>query len=186
MTLPPGYEGNLSSNIVCKFKKSLYGKSTSKPATTPIDLNHKFCMEGEVIVDREMYQRLIGHLLYLTHSRLDISYGVSILKCYYLKGTPGKGVLFKHSEEVNIEMFIDVDYVGSMIDQKSTSGHLTFIDGNLVTWRSKKQNVVAHSSAKVELRAFAQGVCERDFELQYICKICQQPEDSCFQIRTIS
>ncbi|CAA7399002.1 unnamed protein product [Spirodela intermedia] len=128
MTLPPGYEGNLSSNIVCKFKKSLYGKSTSKPATTPIDLNHKFCMEGEVIVDREMYQRLIGHLLYLTHSRLDISYGVSILsQCTH------------QSKETHL-------YAAY---RKSTSGHLTFIDGNLVTWRSKKQNVVAHSSAKL-------------------------------------
>ncbi|KAI3447048.1 hypothetical protein Pfo_003713, partial [Paulownia fortunei] len=39
-------------------------------------------------------------------------------------------------------------------------GYCTFLGGNLVTWRSKKQNVVARSSAEAEFRAMAQGVCE--------------------------
>ena len=32
--------------------------------------------------------------------------------------------------------------------------------GELVTWRSKKQSVVARSSAKAEYRALAQSICE--------------------------
>jgi len=35
-----------------------------------------------------------------------------------------------------------------------------FLGGNLVTWRSKKQNIVARSNVKAEFRAMAQGVCE--------------------------
>ncbi|RVW76052.1 hypothetical protein CK203_049190 [Vitis vinifera] len=33
-------------------------------------------------------------------------------------------------------------------DRRSTSGYFTFVGGNLVTWKSKKQNVVARSSAE--------------------------------------
>ena len=36
----------------------------------------------------------------------------------------------------------------------------TFVGGNLVTWRSKKQNVVARSTAEAEFRSMAHGVCE--------------------------
>ena len=44
--------------------------------------------------------------------------------------------------------------------RRSTSGYFTFVGGNLVTWRSKKQNVVARCSAEAEYRGMAQGVCE--------------------------
>lgn len=43
---------------------------------------------------------------------------------------------------------------------KSTSGYCTMVWGNLANWRSKKQTVVALSSAKAELRVLAKGTCE--------------------------
>ncbi|KAA0052231.1 putative mitochondrial protein [Cucumis melo var. makuwa] len=39
--------------------------------------------------------------------------------------------------------------VGSVIDRKSTSGYCTFVWGNLVTWRSKKQSVVVRSNVEL-------------------------------------
>ncbi|WMV30029.1 hypothetical protein MTR67_023414, partial [Solanum verrucosum] len=45
-------------------------------------------------------------------------------------------------------------------DRRSNSGYFTFVGGNLVTWRSKKQNVVTRSSAEEEFRGMALGICE--------------------------
>ncbi|GMP34631.1 hypothetical protein CsSME_00007421 [Camellia sinensis var. sinensis] len=52
------------------------------------------------------------------------------------------------------------DYAGSVDDRRLTSGYCTLLGGNLVTWRSKKQNVAARLSTKVEFRAMALGVRE--------------------------
>ena len=45
-----------------------------------------------------------------------------------------------------------------MEDRKSTSGYFTFIGGNLVTWRSKKQKVVALPSTEAEFKGMATGM----------------------------
>jgi hypothetical protein len=63
------------------------------------------------------------------------------------------------NKHVNIMAYSDADWAGSN-DRKSTTGHCTFIGGNLVTWRSKKQSVVARSSAEAEYRAMAATTSE--------------------------
>lgn len=78
----------------------------------------------------------------------------------YLKGTPGRGILFERNGNVRLEAYTDADYAGSIVDSRSTTGYCTFLGGNLVTWKSKKQSVVARSSAEAEFRAMAQGICE--------------------------
>ena len=55
--------------------------------------------------------------------------------------------------------YSDADWAGSF-DGKSTTDFCTFVGGNLVTWKSKKQNVVARSSAEAEYRAMASTASE--------------------------
>lgn len=43
---------------------------------------------------------------------------------------------------------------------RSTTDYYVFVGGNLVTWQSKKQNVVSCSSPELEYRAMAQTACE--------------------------
>ena len=56
----------------------------------------------------------------------------------YLKGTLGKGLLFEDRRHLEVEVYIYADWVGSVLDRRSTFGYYTFIVGNLVTWLSKK------------------------------------------------
>ena len=128
-------------------------------------------------MDRERYQQLVGRLIYLSHTRPDIAFAVSVVSQYmhspkeshleavykilkYLQGSLRRGLFFKKSDSKKVEIYIDADWVGSANDIKSTIGYCTYVWGNLVTWRSKKQSVVARSSVKAEFRAIAQGMCE--------------------------
>lgn len=78
----------------------------------------------------------------------------------YLKGYPGKDILYKSHGHHQVEVYANADWEGSLTDCKSTSGYCSFVEGNLVTWRSKKQFVVAKSNAKAEFRSMAHGICE--------------------------
>jgi hypothetical protein len=78
----------------------------------------------------------------------------------YLKSSQGKGLLFSQHDHLKIEAYTDADWAGSIMDQRSKLGYCTFVGGNLVTWQSKKQSMVARFSAEAEFRAMAHGVCE--------------------------
>jgi hypothetical protein len=148
-----------------------------KPADSPFEANHKLLGGVGTEVDKERYQRLVGRLIYLAHTRPDIAYAVGMVSQYmhdprephmdavyrilrYLKATPGKGVLYEPHGHLDVQGYSDCDWAGSLDDRRSTSGYCTFVGGNLVTWRSKKQAVVARSSAEAEYRAMALGVSE--------------------------
>ncbi|KAJ7969147.1 Retrovirus-related Pol polyprotein from transposon TNT 1-94 [Quillaja saponaria] len=148
-----------------------------RPATTPIETNHKLQSGDGEYVDRERYQRLVGRLIYLSHTRPDIAYAVSVVSQFmhdprsdhldavhrilrYLKSAPGKGLLFENNRSLKLEAYTDADWAGSLDDRRSTSGYCTFVGRNLVSWRSKKQTVVSRSSAEAEYREMAHGTCE--------------------------
>ena len=149
-----------------------------QPTKTPIEVNHKLTLnKDEQETDIGNYQRLIGRLIYLAHTRPDISYVVNTLSQYmhsprishlqaahrvlrYLKGTTGWGLHFKHQGMMSLDTYTDSDFASSLVDRRSTTGYCVFLAGNLVTWRSKKQEVVARSSTEAEFRALAHGLTE--------------------------
>lgn len=149
-----------------------------KPADTPMMAKQKLHMEeGAELTDKEKYQRLVGKLIYLSHTRPDIAYVVGVVSQFmhqpqvshmeavwriirYLKGTPGHGVLFKSNGHLKTQVYTDADWAGDKGNRRSTSGYFTLVGGNLVTWRSKKQKVVSLSSAEAEFRGIARGLAE--------------------------
>ena len=68
--------------------------------------------------------------------------------------------MFEKNSHLQVEVYTDADWAGSLTDRRLTSGYCTFVGGNLVTWRSKKQNVVARSIVEAEFRSVAHGICE--------------------------
>lgn len=59
-----------------------------------------------------------------------------------------RGILFKKNKHLDLLAFTYVDWAGDKDKRKSTSGYLTFVGENFVTWRSKKQKVLTLSSTE--------------------------------------
>ncbi|XP_071927547.1 uncharacterized mitochondrial protein AtMg00810-like isoform X1 [Coffea arabica] len=149
-----------------------------RPVDTPMDPNVKLAGDqGALLDDPKQYRRLVGKLNYLTVTRPDISFAVSVVSQFldtprtshwdavirilrYLKSAPGKGLLYQNHGHTDIEGYSDADWAGSASDRRSTTGYCVFVGGNLVSWKSKKQTVVSRSSAESEYRAMAHTVCE--------------------------
>ncbi|KAG7533197.1 Integrase catalytic core [Arabidopsis thaliana x Arabidopsis arenosa] len=150
------------------------GKLGAKPAKTPLEDDYKARRKGEhdnkPFEDPTKYRRLVGKLIYLTITRPDICFAVNVVSqqmqaptqhhwnmvnriLKYLKGAPGQGIWMGCNRNTEIIGYCDADYAGDKNDRRSTTGYCTFIGGNLVTWRSKKQKVVSLSSAEAEYRA---------------------------------
>lgn len=75
-----------------------------------------------------------------------------------MKGTLRKGLLVERHGHLQVEVYIDADWARSIIDRRSTSGYCTLVRGNLVTWRSKKQPVVARNSVEAEFWVLTHGI----------------------------
>ena len=78
----------------------------------------------------------------------------------YLKATPRHGILYKDHGHTRDECFSNANWTGSHEDKRSTSRYCVFVGENLVSWKSKKQNVGSRSSVMSEYRAMTQSVCE--------------------------
>ncbi|KAA0062636.1 putative mitochondrial protein [Cucumis melo var. makuwa] len=174
--------------------KYFLGMEGCRLADTAIEFN---CKPGnsddQVLVDKEQYQCLVGKLIYLSHTCPDIFFVVSVVSQFmqapyeehmeafkrimrYLKTTHGKWLTFRKIDRKTIEAYTDSDWAGSIIGRKSTSGYCTFVWGNLVTWRSKKQSVVARSSVEAEYRAMSLGICEEIWLQKVLSDLHQECE----------
>jgi hypothetical protein len=59
-------------------KLSEYGMTGCKPISIPLEQNVKLD-EGELVEDTTMYRRIVGSLIYMTITRLDLSYAVGVV-----------------------------------------------------------------------------------------------------------
>ncbi|KAK5795246.1 hypothetical protein PVK06_036504 [Gossypium arboreum] len=120
---------------------SKFCMANSKLASTPVALGEKLSNNSEHDrVDENSYRSMIGCQLYLTATRSDIMYAVSLLLRFihsynvahfkiakkvlrYVKGTLGYGVKFERAEELKLIGYSGSDWAGSIDDMKSTSSY---------------------------------------------------------------
>ncbi|RVW40210.1 Retrovirus-related Pol polyprotein from transposon RE1 [Vitis vinifera] len=165
MDSPPSLEDNGRNNLAYKLKRNdleemerLKGFMAREfeiedhgPPRHFLGMEVKRSRNGIVLSQRKCtlnlqketsrYQRLVSELIYLSHTQLDIAFAMSV-----------------ELEERKLEAFTNMNWVGSIEDRQSISGSYTFVWGNLVTWKSKKQSVATRSSVEAKFRVMALGI----------------------------
>jgi hypothetical protein len=150
------HQAKYTKDIVRKFKmEDSKAMVTPMSTTTTLDANE----EGEH-VDQMEYRSMIGSLLYLTATRLDIQFSVCLCARFqasprtshrqavkrifrYLRHTPDFGLWYSASSSLALHGFSDADFAGCRLDRKSTSWTCQFLGSSLVSWSYRKQSSVA-------------------------------------------
>ncbi|XP_015168013.1 uncharacterized mitochondrial protein AtMg00810-like [Solanum tuberosum] len=165
------------------------GLSSSKPVGSPVELNQKLTTaefdlhfpptdeQDELLNEPEIYQRLVGRLLYLTMTRPDIAFAVQLLSQFmhnpktshmnaalrvvrYVKQSPGLGILMASTADNHLTAYCDADWASCPNNRKSITGYMVVYGNSLISWKAKKQETISRSSAEAEYRSLASTVAE--------------------------
>lgn len=133
--------------------------------------------EAGTKVDETLFKQVVGSLMYLTATRPDLMYGVSLISGFmscpteshwlaakrilrYLKGTTKLGIFYKKGGCTDLVAYTDNDFAGDLDDRRSTSGFVFLLGYAAVSWSSKKQPVVTLSTTEAEYIAAAFCACQ--------------------------
>nr|GEW68626.1 hypothetical protein [Tanacetum cinerariifolium] len=123
------------------------GFSTVKITITPMETSTPLIKDENVEdVDVYLYRSMIGSLVYLTSLRPDIMFAVC-------------------DSPFDLESYTDSEYDGVSLNKKSTIGGCQFLRRRLISWKCKKQTVVANPSTEAEYVA-AFNCCEQVLWIQ--------------------
>ena len=135
----------------------------------------------------ELYRSALGSVMYaMLGTRPDIAFAVGLLGRFasrpgqvhwqamkhllrYLKGTADFKLCYQARSQdcTGLIGFSDADWAGDKSDRKSTCGYAFFVNGGIVSWKSKKQTTVAMSSTEAE----SIGLSEAAKEAMWLCQL---------------
>uniref|UniRef100_A0A3Q7I2A3 Reverse transcriptase Ty1/copia-type domain-containing protein n=1 Tax=Solanum lycopersicum TaxID=4081 RepID=A0A3Q7I2A3_SOLLC len=141
------------------------GIAESKTAPTPMDVGPPTNSNSRLFDNPTLYRSIMGRLHNLAVTRPEIQYVVNLnsqaLKqiLHYLKGISRRGLLFQKGD-LELSIYSNSDWANDKDDRLSTTGYLLFLGPNLISWCTKKQTRVSHSSIEDEYRVMEAGVAE--------------------------
>jgi hypothetical protein len=158
------HQAKYTKDIMKKFSMEEL-KTVSTPMSTAMSLGPD---EDDEVVDQREYRSMIGPLLYLTMTQLDIQFAVGLCACFqaspcsshqrifrYLKHTPEFGIWYSASSLLDLVDFSDADFADCGIDRKSSFNTCHFLGSFHICWSSQKQSSIAHSTTEAEYVAAA-------------------------------
>lgn len=169
------HQENYINDTLVKFRMA-----TCTPANTPMETKIRPHLLSKEKRTDAPYQELIGRLIYLSiTTRPDIAFCASFLSQFnknyteahwnlakrvlrYLKQTAKVGLTYTKPENPSfcIIGYADADFAENSLDYKSYSGYCFSLDGNLISWESRKQKLVAQSSTESEYISVTEAVKE--------------------------
>ena len=150
----------------------------SKETPTPIAVGMKLSKEDtSKRVDPTLYKSMVGSLMYLTTTLLDLMHAVSLIFRFietlsdshwqvgkkilrYVKGTKGFGILYTTVNDLKLVGYMDSDWAGSIDDRKSTSRYVFHMRSGVISWASKKQPIFTQSTIEAEYIAANAATCQ--------------------------
>ncbi|PLW49320.1 hypothetical protein PCASD_02649 [Puccinia coronata f. sp. avenae] len=148
------------------------------PASTPMKpKGHLLAATSQEKIDHiesgNNFRALVGALNYLsTTTRPDITFAVSSLSQYlnapginhweagiqvlrYLKGTRDVGLKLSKNPVAQDSLvgYADADWASCPESRRSVSGNLILLNGNVISWKSKKQPTLSLSSTEAEYKS---------------------------------
>lgn len=178
------------------------GLSDCNPSHTPMESRLKLSKASTApAADATEYRRIVGALRYLVNTRPDIAYAVGYVSRFmekpttehlvavkrvlrYVAGTVNFGCHYGRKKGgSDLVGYSDSDLAGDVDTRRSTTGVLFFLDGNLVTWQSQKQKVVALSSCEAEYIAATTATCQGVWLARLLAELRGEKEVSAITLK---
>ncbi len=116
----------------------------NKPISIPLEQNVKLSVdEGDLVENTTMYRCIVGSLIYMPITRLDLSYAIGMVgqfmqtsqKPYldvmrhilkHIKHILQRGIYYEIKNQLQIHGYMDVNWDGNVSNRRSTSGFIFF------------------------------------------------------------
>lgn len=163
-----------------------------KIAYTPMNVNEKLITDdGTGLTDARCFRSIVGGLNYLSHTRPDIAFPISVVSRFmhnptkhhfgavkrilrYVARTTDFGIWYSKKSDFRLFGFTDSDWAGCLDDRKSTSGYAFSLGSGVISWSSKKQEIVALSSSEAEYIAATASSCQAVWLKRLLADVFQE------------